>query len=792
MNKIYCDRGYKSKMGFSPGIFLFFLLFFISVPFLEAQDQKSSTLAFGGKIQLQREGEKRWRKITRKVGINNGDIIKTSYKSFLILQTVGKCRIVIGSSSKILFELTPGTENGEENSTIKLTLFEGAIFLITAKSQVTVFTSDGKASIAKGKFTVHYSRKKSLTTIASFKGPIVAQNIIKKENTNIPLGTFSTIKPDMNPISPTPLTNDVGDLLRRYFGDKFINNELKKANIRISENRPRKAVAEQVKTKKKDAAYEESTTIEPLFNVLEIRETIREIEGYSEKIYMSPYSLKTAPTGKFFVEMKGGIINTDPEKITISNGSRFSYGERESVSYMDFRIRSGMRLNDFSFAVNVPFATDNSQSYNLALSGIPGILDKIYFIDYQYKKYDIDIHCGEIRDATFNKGLLVNNFSNELKSQLSQPLGVTAEWNVNTFINTRAMLADLARPAIFGGNLFFDNGWIATGFSVMTDLSQGGGITYGNGFNSDSLTASSRFRASDPPDTFKKSKTDRVWGWDGYLESTMYNENQFSFYIYAGVAMVYENMFDRLGVSMQLPGINVIYKRFSFFLEGNGSNNRSHIGYFDDAYQENRSSIFVEENRAYSMNERHSPMGVSKGMRTGLNWQIMDQLWVGSSFGQVLGGNDAKERVRIDTVIEGTQKTITTTKNTHDSYLTELLLNRTFEVYFLGGKNLLPGLSRIEAHYRLNHGQMNEKLAPQYQRLSIDEINQYRHLNGAVSYSSFLSLYMSVNFLVEYNILKNFAVIAQVRGYGYDFNGNNIYDPGDLVTEYSGSVKMWF
>ena len=108
--------------------FLCLLVLFCS--FLDAQSLGSATsIANGGKIQVQKEGERVWKNVNKKITVTDGDILKTGHKSFIVLQVGESNVIVIGADSRVLINFAPYEGELNLEYTLTATIFEGAGYL---------------------------------------------------------------------------------------------------------------------------------------------------------------------------------------------------------------------------------------------------------------------------------------------------------------------------------------------------------------------------------------------------------------------------------------------------------------------------------------------------------------------------------------------------------------------------------------------------------------------------------------------------------------------------------------
>jgi hypothetical protein len=580
---------------------------------------------------------------------------------------------------------------------------------------------------------------------------MIVEQLTSKNKVILNRGQFSIIKPDEDTAQAQSMDKTTSDILQRFFGKRFLDKLFKRFSI--STAKPKPEVAAPDSTRAKTQAYIEEMGIKPLFDNRKIAKTIQKIEGLGIS-YQPPPPASDRFDHKYMLEAGGTMLNINPAGTP--------------SSFLGMNIRCGMRMEDWSLAFNLPFASDNHGKYSLAIIGAQGVLDKIYYADYRNFQWNFMIHAGRLDPLTFNKGALVRNFSNEIRSQVAQPLGVYAIYGPHPNLTGQVFLADLSSLNVFGTNWQFDNGWTVIGASAVFDLNQGEGLTFSDGQTTDST---SLFRTLKPLLPKPASKTRMVWGWDSHVEVNIIQDGIVNVFGYVNGMFLYAKGDGRIGAVFNVPGINILYQRISAFIEGVMTTDRAHPGYFNDFYLEDRSRM--RSGKGFSQVERHPPMGISKGFRAGLHLQVRKQLWAGVEFGRNFG------------VVTPNDTNLTS----KDKALLELNIDQNALFRIIGGENLIPGLKRFELWYNLEHGQLGREIA--YPRNPNPE-GVYPEFVNWKNELPFLSLNLSMGCSLEYSIMKILSIVARYRSYGFDFNGNAIYDSGDLVSEFSARVRVKF
>lgn len=791
---------------------LILLLIYISITNIFSQKPgqsiKAVSVAFGGKIQLQKEGERVWKKITRKIRIEDGDLLKSGYKSYLIIRIGSGNQVILGSNSKMLIKLPKIGEEGKETKNISITLFEGGCFVTwKGPEEIQFFSNDGMAATSKASFAFIYQKNNGKTHVISTNNKLMVQNITKKSPVEINKGEYTFVIPENNPIEPAQITIEITDLMKKFFGDKFVNKELEQANIKVSTSTT-KAIAEKAESKPK---YEENIRLSPLFNMGSILKKIRQSENPGNVNYMEPYWVDEMQNHKYLIEAKFSYLSASPKD--------------QSASYSGVKVRTGVHMGNIKAGINLPYETNNEGVYTMAFEGTTGILDKINYLYYVSPKQTLSIHLGEIRNLTYHQGLLVNNFSNEIRSQIAQPLGFSLRWNPSVFTSWNYFIADLSSLNIMATNFLFENGYTSLGASWIVDFDQSAGLTTGDGVGN--------FRGEEFLSTKTSSGTGSVWGWDMFVDFNFIQQEDILLFGYAGFSQIFKDGFKSQGRAVQFPGLEMYYNRYKFFLEGQVSIDNVHPEYFNQFYLEDRSRIYTVNGSPMNIAQadRLPPLGNTNGFKTGLEVRFLKNLWVGLSYGQSLFLNAASSTDSRG-LSRGSFGNINPKNeiiliNENDRELYKKNSNRSMKFRIFGGNNIVSGLKRFEVYYDMTQGKfgrliidnakvflpdttivpfttiINNRMTiidtlfdtddePDSLQLEFDYNNDYPLLTDTQSESFFFSLNAMFGVKIEYGVFSNANVLAEFRGFSHDFSGNGIFDEGELVSEFALTWRQKF
>ncbi len=737
-------------------LYAFGLLFLVSLnaPAIWAQsvEVKASTLATGGKVQIQKEGERVWRTVDKKINISDGDILKTGYKSFVVIQVGEGNIVVVGSDSRALLNF--GVYEGELNLeyTTTVTVFEGGVYFKWYKqSFLNVFTSNAVGRIAEGIFAAAFEPDAEKSTFTVMKSKLVTGNISRTRTSSTDAGFYTTISQDGDSEHPIPISAALVEKLRVYFGESFVAKELEANGLQIKDQDAVKAKSEPRSSKDLDVDIKLRTFFKgnDVFGNLD-----KKLAG--ERSYYQP-PIWYDPVG-------------DYNRFLIESGFHFSSALGEI--YPGFYARGIWKSGKIKLGFNLPLESGQDGFKVNTFGSGTGLLDKLYLFDYTPANGRYEIHIGEIQNLTYNRGLLVRNFSNALHSQIEQPRGLVTQYHSRNRGDLHVFIADLSNPSLIGSNYLYDNGLTAAGFSAVFDLNQGGGLTIGDaGFNAEAA-----------PIPSVPSATGLVWAWDAYLEFNVLNDPPFFINGYGGISFLYEGLSPSKGGRVfQAPGVEVYYKKWSLYFEGFFTDGEQFPGYFNDFYLEDRTRMYTDtaSGKTYglSQTERLGRMESERGARVGIDYQLLKGLWLGFGGGQNIGSGKIEANLaQSGNPSAGIRQTSTPGLLNRDRFATARV--------FLGG-DFIQRVPRFEMSYTMYSGKLGRHLV-------LDTLSNQVIPQTAPEFEDklFFSLNTVIKVAGEFKVLSNASVVASYTSYSLDLITNGIYDAGEMVSEFGLQWRM--
>ncbi len=727
-----------------------------------------------GTVEIQKNGTGLWIDVDKETLIENGDLLKTLPRSFCIIQFQNSGKLTIAANSTILFE---GTLLEEGSPPIPFINIQAGGILSRWKepSGIVFGTKLGIAYQSTGSLLA-VAPTESKATFLSVSGQAIVQDISTQEEVNILERQYTQLKVSSPPTSPQLINKATLIAYKKFFPSKLLKKILyakkksinkkgrKRKNWRaVAKNKKRKPKVEKREfSNLKQSSYEAPTKIKPFFNVNHIIKQTRDIDKLNEPVYHPPYWIDPFKEFNFFFETRLNLL--------IANSL-------EPSSYKGLRLRFGLTLSSLALAFNLPVETQADGGINsLTFDTKQQLLDKIYFVDYKDQNLGLNIHFGEIRNLTIHSGGLISDFSNELRSQTEQPLGLLIDYSPFPKFTALLFSPSIGDAEVLGGSITFNNGYFGLGTAVITDMNQSEGYTSGDII----------FRGDSIPTSLNVSNTGVFFAYEVFSQFSLIQRSQFHAFLYISTSFLHSKG-SLIGYSAQSPRIEVNYRKLSTFIEGRISGGRLTPGYFNRFYGENRTQII--NNRSLSYNEFHPPLADnSKGFLGGVSYQFGRTLWAEAQYGQNFSNKISYSK---------NYPEATVLQPLRDLY--KLNVNRTMKFRIFSGNNFLDNLERAEVYYLLTGGKFRREILTT-PRLSnrvsptqdLSDFELYENITATSSESFFNSLNMEYGALIEYRVIENSSILAQFRGYSLDLDNNGIYSQGDDILEFSTTWRMKF
>jgi hypothetical protein len=409
--------------------------------------------AVEGSVKVQRSTSHSWEELRRGEKIHDNDIVETFFQTKLILEYGIENMVIVGSNSKALFNITTRDNNG--GTDINTTLFGGGMFVKAVRnSHVGIYTAHGVAQLDSGAISSVVEAKSGNTGFQILGGQAEVRNIAQQDSRQFNVGQTTVIRPGKAPTAPLYITYRHVSVLKHFFGDDYIEQELARANIKPTEEKAgeRASFSARLDQQRQQAADE--GMYKTLFSLNRIYGSIMADQSRDSRAYL--------PISR-------------PERL-FSNKAELALGADLAFAngqvYPAFHLVPSFFFPRFTLGLRVPLARNAGGTFSLNAAGVGGILDKIHHLSLELPGGDSAsaVSLREIRDLTVGTGLVVRNFSSRNIYSVLTPLGLTGQFHREN-IHVEAFVADLAGPRTGGMHLAFTPGltYLGAGFTYDAD-----------------------------------------------------------------------------------------------------------------------------------------------------------------------------------------------------------------------------------------------------------------------------------------------------------------------------------
>jgi len=424
---------------------IFFLI--ITISYL-AFSQALDIILLNGTAKVQHSAKKDWDNLTIGSQIKDNDIIETFFQTKIIMQFGKRNAIILGSNSKALINIRENTnEQGNTILSVNVTLFSGGCFTkAISNANVSIYTTTAVGQTDSGSFSAIVDAKTGETGFQTFFGNVFVRNIAQKEGIKLISGQTTIIFPSKEPTAPLYMTVKHVSVLKQFFGDEYIEYELKASNINPTEEKTSTGFGTSSMLLQQYGAGIYQGNYQRLFSLDKIWGAIvAEREKYS-------FSYKSIEKPKSYKEKR--IVIEQQNNFSIAKGSLFP----------KISIIPSFSIKFLSIGLNIPITSNYTQSlgfYNF--SSLSGIFDLIHHIEIGPIGDSTLIKIGPIRNYTLGEGTVVDNFNNQNEYLIFNTPGIIAQILFSDF-SLHSFIGDISSFSI--GGFYFSYSPSIYNFSV--------------------------------------------------------------------------------------------------------------------------------------------------------------------------------------------------------------------------------------------------------------------------------------------------------------------------------------
>lgn len=414
-------------------IFLFLInLLLILCTAAVAQGPFFEVTSIEGLAKVQRHQKREWDPISIGSKLYDNDLVETSFQTKLLLRFGNNNLIIVGSNSKILFNIAPKSDGRGIITYVSLTLFAGGIFAkAISNCHLSFYSANAVGEMDSGAVSTVTDTKNGETGFQVLGGLVQVRNIAQNKSIPLRAGLTTMILPNREPTAPLYLTHRHVAVLKHYFGDDQISKELKASGIEPTEESfaSRLALSQNL-----SAAFSDSSD-----------QGMHKSNFSADRVYGSLLRDQA-----FFLFYKP-IIR--PQNVLSNKGCLKFYSSlgifSEGVSG-GFSLIPSFHLPALNAALEFTVSQNSFSKMNPGFSSASGILNKIQHFQLGNLSDSTFVHLGKIEDYSLGYGLIVDNFSNQDPNKIFNSPGISTQINIADALKFKAFLGNLTNP-YYGG-----------------------------------------------------------------------------------------------------------------------------------------------------------------------------------------------------------------------------------------------------------------------------------------------------------------------------------------------------
>ncbi len=431
---------------------LIFLALFLSAQLTFAQSSFKITL-LDGTAKAQRAQKKSWESTYLGDEINDNDIVETYFQTRVVLHYGVDNSIILGSNTRCLFNIKEVPHGDLKIINVNLTLFSGGVLVKSVtNSRVNIYTSNAVTQIDSGTISTVVEAKTGHTGFQVLGGTAEARNVAQQQGKKLNSGLTTIVLPGKEPTAPLYITYRHVAVLKHFFGDEFIDQQIEDAGIKPTEDKTsvsRLSLSQGMQGK----AAKEGQMQKRLFSQNKIWGIILDDRAKKRKLFQPIEKPLRPHKGKGEIEFNSSI------------------GVAGGTVYPKFCLIPALHFPKFSIGLNLPFAKNASGNMSVNIGSLPGVFDKIHHVTIGNIESARYFKLGPIKDYTLAKGLVVNNYQNKNIYTVTQPLGMIMQYK-NKLIHVNAFVSDVSNWYVGGAHFGFIIGNTRLGCGYYYDADQ--------------------------------------------------------------------------------------------------------------------------------------------------------------------------------------------------------------------------------------------------------------------------------------------------------------------------------
>jgi hypothetical protein len=413
--------------------YLKFSLILITLLCISTSAQSSfEVISLEGSAKVQRSQKRSWEKVAVGIKLSDNDLLETSFQTKLILRFGGNNLIIVGSNTKTLLNIMEKQDNDKTINNVNITVFSGGVFAKAISGcHISLYTANAVGEMDSGSVSTVADGKTGETGFQVLGGSIYVRNIAQQKGTLLRAGLTTMILPSKEPTAPLYITHRHVAVLKHFFGEDYISNEMDISGIKPTDDMSgnRLALSQNLST---SAKYADQGMYKTLFDLNRIYGGIIDDQSMWYKFYAPIQTQHYAVANKGRLELSS-TIGLSPNKTQNS-----------------FALTPSIHNPHFEIALEIAISKDATSKMSGGFTTLEGILSKIKYLKTGRIADSSYISIGELQNYTLGYGMIVNRFSNFDPNRLFNPPGFKGQLHLFDKLDIKAFIGDLTLP-LYGG-----------------------------------------------------------------------------------------------------------------------------------------------------------------------------------------------------------------------------------------------------------------------------------------------------------------------------------------------------
>jgi hypothetical protein len=411
-----------------------------------------------GTAKMQRVQKQKWEKISVGTRLSDNDIIETYFQTKITIKISGGTTVLFGSNSKALLNISSREIAGRKTTKASFSLFNGGMLAkANGKATVNIFTTNAIGEIDSGTLSVIVDTKSGETGFLGLGGKSSVRNISQQKGIDLDAGYTTIVIPGREPAPPLQLSFRHATILRQFFGDKLITEELQASSITPAPDQSagsaRSAVSAAGSGSDKYKIRTDLMTYPRVFNLKRIYGSIVDDRQKNERLYNPVPRPALSAEARGSAEIQGSFgLGTNPNSL-------FAFVPRFRFPYVE----AGLR-----FAVGFDYQSAFLNGFN----SLPALFDKIERLTIGSVDDSLYLTAGTLCDLTLGSGLVVSRFRNTGNNRFYHPFGLAGKADLFNQVRISAFLANVAAPSPIGIHAIYDLSTYTFGAGFYQDFDQ--------------------------------------------------------------------------------------------------------------------------------------------------------------------------------------------------------------------------------------------------------------------------------------------------------------------------------